>query len=279
MKIQEIIDKICQWHEPFENPKMGTRDLVLGGNTDQECSGIAITCCATFEVLEKAKEKNINFIITHESIHFGLQKTDEDIIGNDVYDAKVKYIEDNGLVVWRDHDRIHGNGLPFHPIRHNPDYIFYGLSKELGWDEYIIGDTMKPLWFKIPTTTAKEFAQFLIDKFKLDGLRIVGNMDCEISTVWFAEHVNGGKMDSKKIKAGLKADAIIPFEICDYTLTQYVKDAAYLGQSKVLFEMGHFNAEELGMKYMCKWLPEIIGNEIPIEFIQSGDVFKYIEVK
>lgn len=269
MKIIEVIEKIKQWHEPFEAKEVG-RDLILKGNADQECTGIIITVCATFDVLKKAKEKHCNLIITHESIFYGAN--DEEAKVNDVLQAKSRYIEENGLCVWRDHDRMHGNNSV---ERQRNDYIFYGLMKELGWEDYVVGDKRKPLWYKIPKTNIQTLSAFLIDRFHLNGLRIVGNQDAEIETVWFAEHVQGGKWDKGKLAGGLKADAIIPFEICDFTLTQYVFDAASMKQNKVLLEMGHFNTEELGMKYMVEWLSEIV-NDLPIEFIQSGDFFEYI---
>ncbi len=273
MKISEAIEKLRLWHEPFVESKNGGRDKVLAGDPEQECTGIAITVCATMDVLKKAKEKNINLIISHESIFFGGRVEAE---GNDIYEVKKQYIEENGIVVYRDHDRMHGNGLPFHPNRVNPDYIFYGICKELGWEEYIVGDTLKPVMYEIPKTSAQDLAQFLMDKFHLKGLRIVGNMDCDITKVWFCEHVQGDSKDSEKVAKGLQAEAMIPFEICDFTLTQYVVDAASMGQSKVLMEMGHFNAEELGMKYMLAWINEAVGEDIRAEFIQSGDLFQYI---
>ena len=271
MKISELIERIKQWHEPYVAKDEG-RDLILGGNPDQQCTGVIITVCATLEVLKKAKEKNCNFIITHESILYGAKEEDMD---NDVVQYKKRFMEENGLCVWRDHDRMHGNGLPFQPERKRNDYIFYGLMKELGWEEYVEGDSMKPLWYKIPKMSALDFADLLIEKFHLNGLRLVGNLDSTIETVWFSEHVQGGKMDKGKLKGGLKADAIIPFEIVDFTLTQYVVDAAEMGQNKVLYEMGHFNAEELGMRYMCTWIQDIVKHEVPVEFIQAGDFFQY----
>ena len=63
--------------------------------------------------------------------------------------------------------------------------------------------------------------------------------------------------------------------IVDFTLTQYVVDAAEMGQNKVLYEMGHFNAEELGMKYMCTWIQDVVQHEVPVEFVQAGDFFQY----
>ena len=50
------------------------------------------------------------------------------------------------------------------------------------------------------------------------------------------------------VMSGSLMMVLIPFEICDYALTQYVIDAAAQGRNKVLLEIGHFNCEELGMK-------------------------------
>jgi len=30
------------------------------------------------------------------------------------------------------------------------------------------------------------------------------------------------------------------------------------------------------MKYMGKWLPELLDNAVPVRFVQSGDSFGYI---
>ncbi len=40
--------------------------------------------------------------------------------------------------------------------------------------------------------------------------------------------------------------------------------------------MGHFNAEELGMKYLQKLLAEEFKDELEVTFIQSGDGFTYM---
>ncbi len=275
MIIQEVIDRICKWHEPFTDHE-GGRDKVLCGNPEQECTGIVVTVCATYEVVKQAAALGANLIISHESIFFGGRIGQDGLEDNEVYERKHGMIEDSCIVVWRDHDRMHGNGKPFFPERQRNDYIFYGICKELGWEDYVADDPMKPLLYHIPETTAGELSALLMDKFGLNGLRIVGNRSAKIKTVWFSEHVQGGKEDGAKIHKGLQADAIIPLEICDFTLTQFVRDAAAMGQDKVMLEMGHFNCEELGMKYCLKWLPEAIGESVPITFIPAGDTFEYI---
>lgn len=275
MKIKEAIELIKKYHQPFvwnEN----TRDKLLIGDDNIECSGICTTCCATYEVMQKCVQKGINLIISHEGIFYNYEKNEDIYLcENEVVKRKIEFASENNIVVWRDHDAMHGPFLK-EGIREKADLIFYGTMKELGWDKYLVKDEKKPLWYKIPEISAREFADILIDKWNLNGLRIVGNLDSKISNIFICEHVNGGQKDISIIENCRKADAIIPLEICDYTLTTYVRDASYLGMNKVIFEMGHFNGEELGMKYLAKSLLEVFGETIPVEFIQSGDGFNYV---
>lgn len=276
MKISEVLTQLMAWHEPFEPSAHGSRDQILVGDPDQECTGIGVTVCATYEVLEAAVRQHLNLIISHESIFFGSSNTEDMLQSNEVARKKKQFAEQYGLVVWRDHDRLHGNGQPFHPQRINPDYIFTGIMKELGGGNQVADDPLKPLLYQIAPISARQLADFLMDRFQLNGLRVVGNLDCQVSTVLFCEHVMGSAKDKEIIQRAQQADALIPFEICDYTLTQYVKDAAAQGESKVLLEMGHFNCEELGMKAMARWLPEVIQQPLPITFLPAQDLFHYL---
>ena len=278
MKISEVIEKMHEFHQPYTEGKK-TRDKVLYGDSQQECKGIAVTATANFDVLQKAVHEGVNLIISHEGITYNYEKTyNVDEVDNEVLQTKLKFIRDNNLCIWRDHDHIHGNGGPFIAERLRSDMIFYGTMEELGWKPYCISDPKKPLWFEIPETTAEKLADELMEKWNLNGLRIVGNKNAVVKTVFFAEHVIASewdKYDLPKINAAQKADCIIPFEIVDYTLTQYVRDAAFMGLNKVMFEMGHFTAEELGMKYLTRLLPDYLNNEIKVVYIQSGDTFDY----
>lgn len=274
MKIEDIILKLREFHEPYTINTMKSRDIVICGNSNIECTGVGVCITATIEVLKKAVENHINLIITHESIFYGSSSHSLEVSDDPVYSYKLNYIKEHNLVIYRDHDRLHGMGEPFNPIRYNPDYIFYGISKELNWDDYIVGDKLKPLQFKLPVMKGYELANYLIDKFSLKGLRILGDLNTDVSNVFFCEHIDGGERDIKRTLIAKDADAIIPFEIVDYTLTQYVHDSNALKIPKLLLEMGHFNCEQLGMKYMVNWLEDLLVNQ-RVLFLQCDDIFNY----
>ena len=72
MKISEVIQKMKQYHRGIANGKpiddAVTRDQILYGNPDQECTGIVTTCYASVDVIRKASASGANLIISHEAL-------------------------------------------------------------------------------------------------------------------------------------------------------------------------------------------------------------------
>ena len=135
MKISEVIQKMKDYHRGTVNgvaiDESTTRDKILFGNPDQECTGIVTTCYASVEVIRKARQLNANLIISHEALFWNhgdhtdwLEETE-----NKTYLEKKKLLEEGNLVVWRDHDYIH-SGIPVHG--EYVDGIFYGVMKNAG---------------------------------------------------------------------------------------------------------------------------------------------------
>ncbi len=275
MKIAEIIERIEKWHAPLEHPDH-TLDSVKTGDAAQECTGIAVTVCVTVEVIQKAAEEGCNLIIGHEPVFYGDSEYAPSLEDDPVYLKKKELLEACHMVVYRDHDHMHGPGGIMAKVHTETDHIYYGIMKELGWEEYRRGEETKPLWYEIPETTVRDLAGELMEAFGLDGVRIVGDQAAAVKTVFFCEHVFGRPNDYETIAKAAKADVMIPLEIVDWTLTEYVRDAVQLGLGKAVIEMGHFNTEELGMKYLAKQLSELPGLEAPVRFIKSGDSYSYI---
>lgn len=274
MRISEIIEKIVAYHPPITRPD--SVDVVKYGDAEKECTGVVVTCYATSDVIRKAAELGANFIIVHEPIFFNDRDEVEWLENDPVYRSKCKLLDETGVVVWRDHDHIHG-GPPKKEDKPYMDGIFYGIMQELGWQEYLHKYPNMPLIYHIPETTGRELAKEMVEKLNLTGLRVVGDLDCKVRNVFICEHVNGRAMDFDLIclTESEDIDALIPLEIVDWSLSEYVRDSVQLGRSRVILEMGHFNFEELGMKHMTKWLPELIGEDIPVHYVQSGDSFTY----
>ena len=91
-------------------------------------------------------------------------------------------------------------------------------------------------------------------------------------------HVMEGGDSNSLIRKVDKEDInlLLPLELIDFTLTEYVKDSAELGYNKAILAPGHFNLEEPGMKYMEKWIHDAIKADIPASFVQAGDMYTFL---
>ena len=43
-----------------------------------------------------------------------------------------------------------------------------------------------------------------------------------------------------------------------------------------MINLGHFNWEELGMKYMKDWLSELVENKVAVTYVPSGDMYRFV---
>lgn len=280
MKIQEVIDKIKAYHKgEWDGKKIDeetTRDKILYGNPDTECRGIVTTCWATVDVIRKAAAQGANLIIAHEALfwnHGDHMDWLEDT-SNKTFIEKKKLLDESGIVVWRNHDYIH-SGIPMADGSYT-DGIFYGVAHQLGWVDYIVKDIHNPLHFKIPKTTVKELADFLIHRLHLNGVKIIGNTDSIVERVRIPFHVLGDARDSIIEADQEDIHCYLTMEIVDFTLAEYIRDSSMLGMDKAIIGMGHFNLEEPGMEYMTTYLSKAIQEDIPCTYIQSGDMYQYI---
>lgn len=291
MKIQEVIDRIKKYSRgvsedgtPINDET--TRDQVLFGTTDKECTGIVTTCFASVEVIRKAKELGANLIISHEALfwnhgdHTDWLEEDQ----NKVYLRKKTLLLEDGITVWRDHDYIH-SGLP-NGKGGWYDGIFKGFLYETGLlENYVpkIGSSVQyrgmPLELRFENgITVKDLAKKIIDGAGLNGIRTIGNPDTVVHKVAIPMH-QIGFADKQTISAINKndIDCLITMELIDYTTNEYMRDGMMLGDPKAILAVGHFNVEEPGMKYMLQWLPEALETaDIPMTYVQSGDMNTFI---
>lgn len=276
MEIIDIIHKMKAYHKGDGINEATTRDKILYGDAYKECTGIVTTCWATSDVIKKAHDLGANLIICHEALFWNhgdhIDWLDEQV--NKTFLKKKKLLDETGIVVWRDHDYIH-SGIPMNDGSYT-DGIFYGFAKVMGWDSYIVGDKTCPLMYEIPETTVAEIGKTMIDKFHLNGMKVIGNTETKVKKVYICAHIMGNNNDMITKTDKENIDLLLPLELIDFTLSEYIRDSDMLGENKAILSLGHFNAEEPGMEYMLTYIHEAIGEKIPCHYVQSGDMYHYI---
>ncbi len=275
MKIIEVIQKVKDYHKGGNIDESKTRDKVLYGDISQECTGIVTTCWASMEVIRSAHQKGANLIICHEALFWNhgdhIDWLEEQ--QNAVFLKKKELLDLTGIVIWRDHDYIH-SGIPLGDGNY-VDGIFYGVAKEMAWDQYMVCEGRLNMLFDIPAVSADIIAAQIIEKFQLEGLKIVGNLKTNVHRILFAAHIFGNDNELITQVDKEEVDLILPLEAVDYTFSEYVRDSVMMGRDRVMLLTGHFNGEEPGMKYMTSYLQEAVGENIRCCFIPSGDMYHY----
>lgn len=274
MTVRDVIELVKAQYPPQD--AQHTCDTVKAGDTGVCCTGVSVTCSPTVEAICGTAELGDNLLICHEALYYNHADETDWLTEDPVFEAKRRLVTETGIVIWRNHDHIHGDP-PWVAERRAADGIFYGIMEELGWASYLVGDPKKPLLYRIPKRTVRELADELMEKLNLNGLRVVGDLCAPVETVCFCEHIlPSDEKGPTRLAREADADVYIPLEIIDWTLSAYIRDACQIKQKKVILEMGHFNVEELGMKYLAKHLSRVLPENIPVHFVQSGDSYQYL---
>lgn len=270
MKVREIVerllDNICG-NERITH----TCDIQTTGDPDMEVTGIVTTFMATVDVIRKTIETGANFIITHEPTWFN-GKDDTDWCENDsVYLTKKKLLEENHIAVWRFHDHMHFGS--------STDYIYTGMQKEMGWENYLQPDEMQPWVYEMPETTLRKLALELKERFEMDVIQIIGRPDTRITRAGLL--VGGGSLGlgrevmPMEVMERNQLNVLICGDITEWTTCAYVNDAQQLGFDRAMIVLGHERSEEAGMKHLVPVLRPLVG-DIPVTFINAGEPFAYL---
>ncbi len=285
MTIREVIERILEYH-PFIPAYHGCDDFKCG-DPDQECSGIVCAMVPTMEVIEETARRGANLLIVHEPTFY--TSADEDgwfeDFENSVYEKKREILDRHGIVIWRDHDHLHA---------HDPDGIFTGVLKYLGWEKNAELDADTGLFahyiVRFEPMRLEELMDHVVNTIGLNGARFIGNKDDMVSSLAIVGHLY--PMDYRK-KDGTSGeysvsvikvledgvDVIMPGETIDWTVLSYIRDAVQLGKTKAMISVGHFNWEELGMRYMKDWLQELLPSDMRIDYVASGDMYQYYAIE
>jgi len=266
MQVREVVERIiaaCNL-PPLEQ----TCDRLITGEREREVTGIVTTFMATIDVIRQTIEQGANLIITHEPTYFTHLDQIEWLQDDPVFQLKQKLITENQINIWRFHDHMHFT---------QPDLIYFGLNRELGWEAYRLPEEKH--CYQIPPTTVAALSAFFKDKLDVKVIQIIGNPAAAVERVGIL--VGGGSLGlgSEPMPMALmkkeRLDVVICGEILEWTLAAYARDAAQLGLNKALIILGHNRSEEVGMKYLKTWLEPLLPG-IPILFVEAGEPFAYL---
>ena len=183
MTIREITDKILEYHPKFDASYDGC-DGFKSGNSDVKCTGIVSALVPTIEVIRKTAALGCNLLYVHEPSYYSTPDYPDWRAGfeNKIYEEKKALLDQYGIAIWRDHDHTHA---------HNPDGIFTGVIKYLGWEQYRVNADTEgmTMYFEFPDMTVEKMNALLKEKMCLNGIRYIGNPKDKLKKVAIVGHL------------------------------------------------------------------------------------------
>jgi len=258
LTIQKAIDTIVTSipGAPFPD----TVDVIKLGDAQQDLTGIVVTFLANCDVIEQAVRLGANLIITHEPIFYNHTDSTDWLSQHPTYEAKLRLIEENGLVIWRFHDYLHSL---------QPDSTVMGLVQALNWENNQSQE--QSFLCNIQPTTLLELGQSIKEKLNLPTIRVVGNLTMQCERVAVLPGFPPAEFQIGSL-GRTNMDVLITGEIHEWEVSEYVRDATHLGYPKGLIVIGHAASEEPGMRWIIPWLEERLPN-VTIHFVPVSNPF------
>lgn len=236
-----------------------TVDTFKIGSPDTTVKGIATSFSATLDVCQRAHAAGLNLLIVHEPTFYN--HTDETTnLSGGAYETKRKFIEQNGMVVWRFHDHWHAR---------RPDGILAGMTDALGWKKFQSAEQARR--FSLPATTLEALAKSMQDRLGARALRVIGDPQLSVRNVMLSPGFNNFAPIARALDS-IDVDVVVIGETREWEAVEYARDTVTAGKKKGLIMLGHVPSEEHGMEECAKWLKTFVP-EVPIQYLPGNDPF------
>ena len=259
LNANQIIDLIkknvtCAWSAQ-------TVDTFKAGNPDDVVTGVAVCMFADIKALQQAVANKCNLIIAHEPTFYSHLDETKALENDPVFQDKIKFMNENKLIIWRFHDHIH---------RTNPDGIYFGMIEKLGWRKNQTDSSM--VRFKFEKQKLSAFISRLKVTFPGSSFRVIGDPDMIITNVAFSAGAPGADTHRKLLQEK-NIDLLVAGEAPEWETYQYAYDAQLQEKNKAVIFLGHAVSEAAGMNYCTRWLKGFLPKDINIRFIESGSSY------
>jgi putative NIF3 family GTP cyclohydrolase 1 type 2 len=243
MTVRQVVERIHRYSGEGEWSKE-TLDTFKAGDPDVPITGIVTTFTPTMAVLRKAVADNCNLIITHEPTFYNHTDDAKGFGSDPVYLAKIAFIQEHHLVVWRFHDH-------WHQLSGGRDGILEGMITALHWRQH--QDVSDSRVFSVRSESLDAVASEIASRLRMRSVRVVGDRHMKVVRIALLPGAVGPELQLHTLERK-DVDVLVVGETREWETVEYVRDAVLQGRRKALIVLGHDRSEEDGMKQCELWL-------------------------
>ncbi len=233
-----------------------TVDTCKAGDLSRNVQKLAVCFIATPRVIKQAAAWGADMILTHEPTFY----TNDDTADTDAVTlVKQQLIAEHNIVICRFHDGMH---TAF------PDPIAEGLVKQAS----LSGEMCDSVHFRLEESmTARELATLLKVRCGLSHVRLIGAPTQPISMLGLYLGAPDGNRVMADLKSG-QSDCIVIGEVCEWSIGEYVRDAAQLGFARSMIILGHVGAERDGMRLLADRV-SVMFPSVETQYFESEEIY------
>lgn len=259
LTVGDIMDAFIK--EVPDSPFEKTVDTLKSGSRDIQVTGVITTMFATIDVIKKAIDSNVNFIIAHEPTFYSHFDETAWLEKDDVFNYKMDLLKKHNIAVWRNHDYIH---------THQPDGVRDYVVKRLGWEKQYNPQT----WVaEVQSLSLRSLIIHAKKSLGIEQLRYIGDGQQSCRKILLMPGAAGGQRQITAI-GSRKPDVLVCGEIQEWETAEYVRDARSKGDKLALIVLGHIPSEEPGSAYMADWIKNKFPS-IPVKHVGAESPFSF----
>ena len=240
-------------------------DGIMAGDPEAEVTGIAVTWLPNNDVLERAADHGLNFVLAHEPVYyhhpyFYPYGDDYHTPASDLSDKmatpagkrKQRLISRHNLVVHRFHDGWD----------QFPEYgMGYALARTLGWSDVQVA----PDYIYAPSPASlRETAARIAARLGKSGIRFCGDPELQVRKISL-DWGSPGAIDIVTRAVGHGCDAALTGEVLEWRDLEFARDSGL-----AMITGGHCATETPGMRACCDWLRTRLP-DMRVEYIDTVD--------
>ncbi len=241
-----------------------TVDKIITGNADMSVKGIGVAIMATLDVIERAKAKGLNMVITHEPTFYSQRDNLTQYQDDKVFQFKRDNLEKNDAIVYRLYDQW---------LARNPSGYVEGIMHQMGWEKNLVPANSN--MFAFEGKTLLSLAKEIETKLNIKTLRVLGDPKMPVKRALIG-YGNTSLEQGVQLISKDDADTIIIGEANEWDVNEYAIDTYSTGKNKAIIYLGHLNSDVPGMKFCTEWLKGIV-KEVPVEYIDFPEPFWFAD--